>query len=958
MYNNVSNEIKNLLLNIKNNINDVSEEDLRQAINMDLINRVRKKYNINIIFKNEKYTGLKEDISSYGGYIDTKYGDIIFEYKRPTHQLNDKDREQLFGYLENKKNKVNKYGILTNGINLEIYEYNFENNRFELNNMYSGKFNEFQLIYISELLGNREKLIVSENNINELFGIYTNKKLIKRMFNILLNSKKEKTKLLFKEWQRLFNLSESYDKYDEEKKKNIYLYYEELLEYKITDTRKEYQALFAIQTYYALIIKLLIYKIIIELKQETIKKNKHIIDFFKDLENNKLFRTHGIINLIDEDFFSWYLDEFEDKDFEIYFSMIKNITSIKTNKTNFLFIKFYENIFPSHVRHSMGEYYTPSYLAKSVIEKTMEYAKNKNSFLDPTCGSGVFILNAMSLGIEKVYGIDINPLAVLTSKINYLINIDLDKYSINNKLEIPIYLGDSTNTPYLVNINGIMCYEYKLPISSDKGNYIEFRLSKDFVESDILFEVLDSLESQIIFKNRELAINILKINLECHYDYLKKEYNSLIDKLIELEEQKLNSIWLKLIGNFLKASSIKNIDIISGNPPWVKWGNLPDKYREEIKSKLKIDGLFSKDTNVGGVDLNICVLIAHLAIRDRLNKDGALGFLMPDSVLFNKSFEGFRNYELPDGLFYLNEVIRWNNNEKPFDPVSLNFSEFYFSFLKNNKLKIYDKKTKKVLYGEKCNNSFNNHYIIGDQIELDKILKVLGTNNLKFRSGVSLVKGGGYLLKYKEKVNNKVSRYYIHEKINDKIKLSNKTIDIENDIVYPYIKSNQINDNEINKTNYYAIFPYEYGCKEPMSLEKIKNNYPLFYNYFMTDNIQKQINSSSNYNKRIQKTKLDLGIFRVGEYTFSDRFLITRDNTKSVFSMIEKIKMPWGEYKIPIFDGHINYLTYNEKGEKLKREELEYLFKIFTQEGVKKYIKNSSDTRSISARLYNDIKLY
>lgn len=332
---------------------------------------------------------------------------------------------------------------------------------------------------------------------------------------------------------------------------------------------------------------------------------------------------------------------------------------------------------------------------------------------------------------------------------------------------------------------------------------------------------------------------------------------------------------------------------------------------------------------------------------------------MPDSILFNKSFEGFRNMLLPDGRkYYLNKVIRWNNTkEKPFKPVKLNFGEYYFSFNKSKYVDVFERKnslTKKAFTNP---NSFNNHFIVSTDEESKEIKKVLGKNEYEFHSGISLPKGGSYLLKFIRKIDDKVSEFYHYEKSGKKLKVSNEKIQIENDLVYPYIKSNDIQDNEITSCDNYCIYPYPYGSKVPYSLETIRNNYPLFYRYFMTPKVQNSINTSSSYNSRIQHNDFNVGIFRVGEYTYSDCFLITRDNTKSVFSIIGKIDTPWKEKKLPLFDSHINYLSRDLDGNPLTKEEIKKLFKTFTSKGVKLYIKCSSDSRSISSRLYNDIKI-
>ena len=940
--------LKELQLRISK-LDNISEEDVRQALNEDIKIFLKEKYNKDISFRNE----VKTSVSTY---IDSKWENFVIEYKKPSVKIGKMQRDQLFAYL--KDLGPYSWGILTNGKTLEIYNYSFEMKQFVIDENYSGEVNEDQFKYICNVISNKENLILTENNINDYLGIETNRDIIKIIYNKLTESKSERTNLLYNEWQKLFNLSEEHDLLDLEKKKNVIKFYEELLGKKIDSIEKEYKSLFSIQTYYSIIIKLVLYKIIINKTKGKQERPKFYKDFFEKIETNNLYREYNILNLIDGDFFSWYLDEFSNEEYYYFYEKISDITTVETNHINMLFIKFYENIFPFWVRHSMGEYYTPLYLAKDIVDNTVKMVdKNKNeiTMLDPTCGSGIFIMYALNKGIKNVYGIDINPLAVLTSKINYLIN----NFDLSKTLEIPIYLGDSTYFPMLTQINNIWCYEYELTTSIHDFQTINFVFSKDIVEEPKFFQILDEIELYVKNKNYTGAINVINSYESFHYKELKKYYDILIELLIDLESKNLNSIWLKLIGNYLKSGSIRNVDCIVGNPPWVRWSNLPDTYKLLIKKNCRIDGIFSSDNNSGGVDLNIAALITYVTVRERLSKNGVLGFIMPDSILFNKSFEGFRNMQLSDNRrYYLNKVIRWNNkNEKPFNPVTLDFGEYYFSFNKTQEIDVYERKdnTNKMAFIN--TNSFNNHYTITTKEEFKEIKKVLGKNEYKFHSGVSLVKGGYYQLKFVRKINNLISEFYYCEITDNKIKVTNKKIQLENEIVYPYIKSEDIQDNEIKSFEYYCIYPYPYGSKEPYQLDVLRRKYPLFYSYFMSKKIQDSVNSASKYNKRIQKTNLDVGIFRVGEYTYSDYFLATRDNTKSVFSIVGYLKTDWGEYKMPIFDGHINYVSRDYAGKPLTYNEIKRMFNSFTKNGVKLYIKYSSDSRTISSRLYNDIKI-
>jgi type I restriction-modification system DNA methylase subunit len=114
------------------------------------------------------------------------------------------------------------------------------------------------------------------------------------------------------------------------------------------------------------------------------------------------------------------------------------------------------HVIPDKVRHSLGEFYTPPWLADNLVNRAIELAEKDNwKALDPCCGSGTFVTVLIRLVLEKMHGkqrktklkavldrvrgIDLNPLAVLTARINYFINIS-HLIEDDDEIEIPIYL--------------------------------------------------------------------------------------------------------------------------------------------------------------------------------------------------------------------------------------------------------------------------------------------------------------------------------------------------------------------------------------------------------------------------------------------------------------------------------------------------------------------------------------
>jgi site-specific DNA-methyltransferase (adenine-specific) len=76
----------------------------------------------------------------------------------------------------------------------------------------------------------------------------------------------------------------------------------------------------------------------------------------------------------------------------------------------------YENSLSDSYRNKEGIYYTPSWVIKNMF-KNLKISSD-SIFLDPCCGSGNFVIEAIKLGIapENVYGFDVDENAVFITQ--------------------------------------------------------------------------------------------------------------------------------------------------------------------------------------------------------------------------------------------------------------------------------------------------------------------------------------------------------------------------------------------------------------------------------------------------------------------------------------------------------------------------------------------------------------
>jgi SAM-dependent methyltransferase len=168
--------------------------------------------------------------------------------------------------------------------------------------------------------------------------------------------------------------------------------------------------------------------------------------------------------------FAWYLDAWNDAIDRLLAGLAARLARYDPQAIGRLlhaggdpFQTLYQRLFPRRVRHLRGEYYTPSWLAAAMLDEVGYSGQPGRRLLDPACGSGAFLIPAIRRLIQRagsgpslathaaalarqvtssVAGLDLNPLAVLTARANYLLALG-DALPGADGLEIPVYLGDS-----------------------------------------------------------------------------------------------------------------------------------------------------------------------------------------------------------------------------------------------------------------------------------------------------------------------------------------------------------------------------------------------------------------------------------------------------------------------------------------------------------------------------------
>ncbi|OLS16904.1 MAG: Modification methylase VspI [Candidatus Heimdallarchaeota archaeon LC_3] len=220
----------------------------------------------------------------------------------------------------------------------------------------------------------------------------------------------------------------------------------------------------AIQLYYISILRGLIIGLLkISNKSLDEKNYDSIVNINEKSESSKEIIYRDLISEIDlvKPFLEKCYKQNKDWNmsyFNILFHFVNNKAFLKEILINDLFQQFYLDLFPGSLRKKLAEVYTPIWLARHIVDQSSWGTLLSERILDPSCGSGTFIKEFITkirekheettntekifdFIIESIFGFDINPIAVFTSKLNYLLHI-LDIIPENKSFNIPVFLKD------------------------------------------------------------------------------------------------------------------------------------------------------------------------------------------------------------------------------------------------------------------------------------------------------------------------------------------------------------------------------------------------------------------------------------------------------------------------------------------------------------------------------------
>jgi len=505
---------------------------------------------------------------------------------------------------------------------------------------------------------------------------------IHALYDAIMTTDNPKAQIFFSQWKILFGEVCGYD-VDSQSKKLRKL--AEFYQVGVKDP-KPAELLFAVHTYYALFMKLLAAEIVaffhklptpLQKMMQATTSNK-LKREMEDLEAGSIFRHLNITNFLEGDLFAWYTNVWTESIEKLVREMVTRLDDYNPGTlsedptgSRDLLKKLYQQLFPKSVRHDLGEYYTPDWLAQHVLSEIGYAGDPDKRLLDPACGSGTFLVMAINQ-IKKWYdenrercrfdesdlcrkilanvvGFDLNPLAVMAARTNYLIAIR-GLLGHVEKVEIPVYLCDSIITPS--EYGGL--FAGKLGVAKEiKTAPATFIIPTEIASNgDDVAKYAEQLEFCVRngYSSEEFLQRCRDEGLPISEQRLHVE---LYDELTKLDKANKNGVWARIIKNAFAPLFINPSDYVVGNPPWINLDALPRAYRDQfISINQGVYGLFPHKglkARHGSSETDISTLFLYVSMDKYLKESGRLGFVITQSVFLSDAGKGFRKFRLPDG---------------------------------------------------------------------------------------------------------------------------------------------------------------------------------------------------------------------------------------------------------------------------------------------------------------------
>lgn len=378
-------------------------------------------------------------------------------------------------------------------------------------------------------------------------------------------------------------------------------------------------------------------------------------------------QIHGVV---DHDFFDWPLNCGDAG--RIWISALaRRLQQFDwSSVTHDVMKTIYESVIGVDTRKRLGEYYTPDFLAEAMIEEVVTDPLQM-TVLDPSCGSGTFLFHAVRsylaaaertdmtngdavVGVSnKVFGVDVHPVAVTLARVTYLLAIGTERLAAPDRgpLRIPVYLGDALQWGQ----RGDIFASETLSVNTGDGAHLfadQLRFPQALLADADRFDALVSDLAETATAREPSSRPTVFAAIADRHQLSEADaatVRATFEAMCRLHDERRDHIWGYYVRNLARPAWLalpeNRCDVLIGNPPWLAYRHMTESMKGVFRDMATTRGLWSGQHVATHQDL--ADLFVVRAVEQYLAANGRLAFVMPAGVRTREQSEGFRSGKYP-----------------------------------------------------------------------------------------------------------------------------------------------------------------------------------------------------------------------------------------------------------------------------------------------------------------------
>ena len=402
------------------------------------------------------------------------------------------------------------------------------------------------------------------------------------------------------------------------------------------------------------------------------------------LHGRRFHNATGLHGIVESDFFAWPAEV--EGGLALVKTLARRVARFDwTQAPADVGAILYETVIPPDERRQLGEYYTPDWLARVMVRELVAEPLEQR-MLDPACGSGTFIVEAVAHFLEAaraarltpdvvmeklrlaVTGIDVHPVAVHLARAAWTLAarpaiMDAARAGYSNPISVPVYLGDALQLRFHTG-DLFAEREVRIEVEDEQNTTLVFPVSlvaRADTFDPLLSDVADAIE-------RGADPHVALDDHAVTNPYERETLQQTIAVMQRLHAAGRDHIWAYYTRNLVRpvVLSREKVDVIIGNPPWITYNQTVNTMRTELEERSKnrygiwVGGKHAANQDVAGLFFTRCV---DLYLRD----GGVIGMVLPHSALQSGQYEKWRT-----GLWRAKRKGRGRNRTPEFT-VSVEF---------------------------------------------------------------------------------------------------------------------------------------------------------------------------------------------------------------------------------------------------------------------------------------------